>query len=74
MSHDEVQKTEDDYRTNYYHQPGDEFNLIEGKMEGITFDAQLMYQIGSELANSDQWPQWKEGSEFKAIRELSQSK
>jgi hypothetical protein len=31
----------------------------------------VFYQVGNELANSDQWPNWFEGREFRAIRDAS---
>jgi len=34
-----------------------------------TADAYAYYIVGDTLANSDRWPGWKEGSEFKAIRD-----
>ena len=73
-SADEIKEINDTYRSQHYHQPSDGFELIKDNMEGITFDAQLLYEVGAQLASVDVWPQWKEGSEFKAIREESQSK
>jgi len=32
---------------------------------------QLLFTIGKRIANETGWPQWKTGSEFKAIREKS---
>jgi hypothetical protein len=34
-------------------------------------DLELLYQMGLQQANSAAWPQWYEGSEFRAIRERS---
>jgi Zn-dependent M28 family amino/carboxypeptidase len=34
-------------------------------------DTELLYTIGREMANSRKWPQWLEGSEFKAIRDAT---
>jgi hypothetical protein len=31
----------------------------------------LAYRIGMELANSRAWPQWRQDSEFRAVREQS---
>jgi Zn-dependent M28 family amino/carboxypeptidase len=58
-----------EYRTTAYHLPLDEF--VEGTFElgGIKQDADLFMNVALELANNQDWPQWKEGSEFKAIRE-----
>lgn len=57
-----------DYNQNRYHRPADEYDE-SWQFGGMYQDAALFYQVGAKLANSDQWPQWKEGSEFKAIRE-----
>lgn len=61
------EKTQE-YLTNAYHKPADEVD-DSWDFSGAQFDAQLLYNIGAELANSEDWPKWKEGSEFKAIRE-----
>ncbi len=61
------EKTQE-YLTNAYHKPADEVD-DSWDFGGAQFDAQLLYNIGAELANSEGWPKWKEGSEFKAIRE-----
>jgi len=37
--------------------------------EGAIDDLELLFRVGKNLANSDRWPKWKEGSEFKAVRE-----
>jgi hypothetical protein len=44
---------------------------VEGTFElgGIVQDAELFYNVAVELANTMDWPKWKDGSEFKAIRE-----
>ncbi|MFY0607074.1 MAG: M28 family peptidase [Cyclobacteriaceae bacterium] len=57
-----------DYNENRYHRPDDEYN-DSWQFGGMLQDVSIFYQVGLELANSDQWPKWKEGSEFKAIRE-----
>ncbi len=73
LSAEEVKKIKDAYRSDHYHQPSDGFELIKDNMEGMTFDAQLLFEVGAALANEDYFPKWKEGSEFKAIREVSRS-
>lgn len=60
-----------DYTANRYHRPGDEFDAENWRFEGMQQDADLFYRVGWQLANSDNWPKWKEGSEFKSIREKS---
>ncbi|WP_339710824.1 M28 family metallopeptidase [uncultured Kriegella sp.] len=63
-----IKKMNDDYLTNKYHQPSDEYDPLTTELSGIQFDAQLFYQIGLKLANEDYFPKWYSGSEFKAIR------
>lgn len=63
-----VKKLSEEYLTYKYHRPADEFDA-NWRFGGILQDARLFYQMGWNLANSDNWPKWKEGSEFKAIRE-----
>lgn len=61
-------KQEDDYTANRYHRPADQF---DGKwtFEGGMQDMQILFSVGKKLANETKWPQWKAGSEFKAIRD-----
>ena len=40
---------------------------------GLAADTLLVYDLGVELANGRQWPQWQEGSEFGAKREASEA-
>ncbi len=60
---------QDDYTANYYHKPNEEYDPERWNLDGAVDDVQLLYNVGRSLANSDQWPSWKEGSEFKAIRD-----
>jgi hypothetical protein len=34
-------------------------------------DLQILYTLGSDLANSKQWPNWAQDSEFRAARDAS---
>ena len=57
------------FRANDYHQPSDEVDDA-WDMRGIVQDTEVLFKMGNELANAiEVWPRWKEGSEFKAIRE-----
>ncbi|MBA9076713.1 M28 family metallopeptidase [Rufibacter quisquiliarum] len=56
------------FTANIYHKQNDEVNAAF-KFDGAVADLQLLYQMGKRLAFSNQWPQWKPGSEFKAVRE-----
>ncbi|MEO0331401.1 MAG: M28 family metallopeptidase, partial [Bacteroidota bacterium] len=56
-----------------YHQPSDEYTESEWNMAGMVQDAQLLFKIGYRLSNEETFPEWKQGSEFKSIREQSLS-
>ena len=58
-----------EYIANRYHQPSDEYDPAHWQFGGMYQDANLMLEVGKKLANSEVWPKWKEGSEFKSIRE-----
>ena len=60
---------QDDYVAQYYHKPADAYDPTRWNLDGAVDDVQLLYQVGRNLANSTKWPGWKEGSEFKAIRD-----
>lgn len=51
-----------------YHSAKDEFNP-NWTFEGAAADLQLYFLVGYQLANENSWPNWKEGSEFKILRE-----
>jgi Zn-dependent M28 family amino/carboxypeptidase len=58
----------DDFTAKHYHRPSDEFDA-KWDFSGAIADLQLLFNVGKNLANSDKFPKWKTGSEFKAIRE-----
>ncbi len=57
-----------DYLLHHYHQPSDEFSP-DWDLSGIVADIDALYTFGDELANSDRWPNWYKGNEFRAIRD-----
>ncbi|WP_456461223.1 M28 family metallopeptidase [Reichenbachiella sp.] len=59
------------YTSENYHKPSDEYS-DDFNAEGVKLDMQVMFDIGYTLANESIFPKWKEGSEFKAIREGQQ--
>jgi Zn-dependent M28 family amino/carboxypeptidase len=59
----------DEYVALHYHQPSDEYDAATWNLEGGLQDIELVYLIGKKLAFGNTWPQWKTGSEFKAIRD-----
>ncbi|MBV5311984.1 MAG: M28 family peptidase [Prolixibacteraceae bacterium] len=66
---EETMKQVDRYWKETYHSPFDEYNPKTDDLSGIVEDAKLLYHVGTNLANSTEWPKWKADSEFKAIRE-----
>lgn len=64
------QKVRDEYRTKHYHQPSDEYNPT-WDLSGPVADAKVYYAVGHDLANSDAWPNWYKGNEFRATRDKS---
>ncbi len=50
-----------------YHQSCDAWSA-DWDLRGAAADVDLVRQIGFGLADSDAWPQWREGSEFAAVR------
>jgi Zn-dependent M28 family amino/carboxypeptidase len=61
------------YDATDYHKPSDEIKP-DWDMSGIEADARLLFRVGLRVANGDTWPTWKEGTEFKALREKSLSR
>ena len=59
------------YLTEKYHRPQDEYLESSWTFDGMALDGELLMQLGYALANSEDWPEWKQGSEFKSIREAS---
>ena len=60
-----------DYTAKRYHQQGDEWQP-EWTFAGAARDLQILWTLGSELANSRSWPAWGPGSaDFGQIRDQS---
>lgn len=60
-----------EYRDKRYHKPADTYSE-DWDLRGVAEDLELFYSVGREVADSDRWPEWYDGNEFKAIRESSQ--
>jgi Zn-dependent M28 family amino/carboxypeptidase len=56
------------YVRDKYHQPADEFDP-NWDLSGMAQELAIVYDLGRDLANSREWPEWKPGSEFKAARD-----
>lgn len=63
-------KAAEEYTANHYHQPSDEWQA-SWSFTGMARDLQILYTLGSDLANSNTWPNWSQDSEFRAARDAS---
>ncbi|WP_267225078.1 M28 family metallopeptidase [Dyella silvae] len=63
---------EEEYVSKHYHQPSDEWQA-SWPFTGMARDLQILYTLGSDLANSDTWPNWSTDSEFRAARDATAS-
>lgn len=59
----------DEYTEKNYHRPSDEYTPEKWILDGAIDDLKLFFQVGKKLASDAKWPEWKAGSEFKAIRD-----
>ena len=59
-----------DYIAHHYHQPSDEWQA-SWTFAGMSHDLGILYKVGSDLANSDKWPNWSKDSEFRGTRDAS---
>lgn len=57
-----------EYTAERYHKPGDEYD-DSWDLSGIVQATDIMLDMGYDLANSDQWPNWYEGTEFRSLRD-----
>jgi len=64
------QAQNDKYLAERYHMPTDEFDET-WDLTGAVADIQLYYAVGAAVAGSERWPNWNEGTEFRALRDAS---
>lgn len=57
-----------EYNANDYHKPSDEIKP-DWDLTGAVEDAHLLFMVGYRVATGDRFPEWKPGTEFKAVRE-----
>lgn len=62
----------EDYTANRYHKPADAFDE-SWNMEGIIETVGILYDTGAQIAYSDEWPNWYEGNEFRALRDAQRA-
>jgi Zn-dependent M28 family amino/carboxypeptidase len=61
-------KKRDEYTENDYHKPSDEIKP-DWNLSGAAEDLRLLMTVGYRVANTDKYPEWKPGTEFKAKRD-----
>ncbi len=62
----------DDYVANRYHKPSDEYDP-GWDVSGTLRDLAVYHEVGLALANGSDWPNWRPGNEFRAIRDASRA-
>lgn len=60
------------YNANCYHQPCDQFDP-KWTFAGTVQEATVAYLVGRDLANSETWPSWNAGNEYKSLRDQTQA-
>ncbi len=58
---------EEEYTKLHYHRPSDEYSN-DWNLDGALEDLKLLFIVGKRIADEDQWPGWKPGSEFEKLR------
>ena len=54
------------YERDRYHKPADEYDN-SWDLSGITEMTEIFFELGYGIADSDDWPNWYEGTEFRAL-------
>jgi Zn-dependent M28 family amino/carboxypeptidase len=63
-------KIQEAYTAQRYHQPADHWEA-QWPFTGLARDLSVLYTLGRELADSQDWPNWSQDSEFRATRDAS---
>jgi len=63
----------DEYTAQRYHKPSDEYDP-SWDLSGAVEDLQLLFDVGYWLATGKDWPNWREGTEFKAARDAQRGR
>ena len=65
-----MQEQKDLYTAERYHKPADEYSE-DWELAGAIEDLQLLFLVGDRLASGTEFPNWYEGTEFRATRDAS---
>ena len=61
-----------DYVENRYHTPADEYDE-SWDLTGMLDTVEVLYETGAAIAYSDDWPNWYDGNEFRALRDAQRA-
>jgi Zn-dependent M28 family amino/carboxypeptidase len=64
------EKVRNDYTEHDYHKPTDVVKP-DWDLSGTREDLKVFFAVGYRVADADKYPEWRPGSEFKAIRDAS---
>lgn len=67
-----IEEKNADYLANKYHKPSDELT-DEWNLEGGVEDLELYYLVGRKIIDTSIWPNWRDGTEFKAARDAQRA-
>jgi Zn-dependent M28 family amino/carboxypeptidase len=62
-----------EYLEKRYHSALDEITS-DWDLRGAAQDIELYFRVGLEVADSERWPEWYEGNEFRSIREEARTR
>jgi Zn-dependent M28 family amino/carboxypeptidase len=68
-----IVEDEHEFTEKRYHKPSDEFDPA-WDMKAAVADGDALLEVALRVANGGEWPEWKAGTEFRAIREKSLKK
>ena len=57
-----------EYTAERYHKPADEYDN-SWDLSGIKQVSEVLFELGYGIADSDDWPNWYDGNEFRALRD-----
>lgn len=63
---------DDGYRADRYHAVADEYDA-SWDLTGIVEMLEILRTVGQNLADSDRWPNWYDGNEFRGLRDAMRS-
>lgn len=69
---EEGRKYSEDYSSNRYHAPADEYDE-SWDMSGMVDLVEIMAETGAALAETEDWPNWRDGNEFRALRDAQRA-